>query len=346
MRKNAFVLLYLALGLGAAVAHAESTDLLGSADTGTFKAKKHTLLYALVEPKALRGESGAPADAKKKPVASKKPAAGGKRYPLVVFLHGAGGMGSERKTGRMGDGAGQFVETMTEDCYFFMPQASQIWSGVPWAPAPYSMKENDPDVLNNAVIECIEWLIENNAVDKDRVYIAGTSMGSMGMWDLACRKPELFAAGISCCGGFDASKAKKISKIKFRIFHGDADNIVPEAGSQAMYAALKEAGADVAYHVYPGGNHFIWEQTYRNKENIDWLFKQRRGAAKKDGSKSKAGEVAMAEDREIRTWTATKGATMEARLLETRGGKAVLAGADGVRKSIVIKQLSTEDQDY
>jgi predicted peptidase len=237
---------------------AEAADLnrLKEGDNGSFKAADgSTLLYALAEPE--------------------NPQAG-KRYPLVIFLHGAGGMGAERKSGRGSDGGSKFFQTMTEDCYFVMPQAWEIWSGIGWGKTPYKMNEKPTKVMQ-ALMEFIDWLSQEKAVDPDRVYVAGASMGSMGMWDLVCRRPELFAAGISCCGGFDARQAPKIAHIKFRIFHGDKDPWVPIAGSQAMFDAFKEAGAEVDFHIYEGAHHFIWDQTYGNKENLEWLFQQRRG---------------------------------------------------------------------
>jgi predicted esterase len=311
---------------------AADLNVLNESDRHTFNAKDGSkLLYALAEPE------------KAKP---------GKRYPLVVFLHGAGGMrpAGERNAQRSWDGAGQFYETMTEDCYFFMPQANSVWSGIAWEVLPYRMSSEPEKCQNQSVMECIEALLEDRkyAIDPDRVYLAGASMGSMGMWDLACRRPDLFAAGISCCGGFDAEQAPKIARIKFRMFHGDADNIVPPAGSKAMYEALKDAGADVEYHVYPGANHFIWEQTYRNKENLDWLFAQRRAATKstQEAAGAKSGDVPFDANREFRTWVSKSGAKLEAKLLETRGGKVVLSARDGSRKHISSAWLSPDDLDY
>ncbi|MHC4879983.1 MAG: carboxylesterase family protein [Planctomycetota bacterium] len=245
----------LAIVTCASVAGAADIKRLKAADNGSFKVSDgSTLLYALSEPEKLKQ---------------------GERYPLVVFLHGAGGMSGKRKTDRGKDGGDQFFQTMTEECYFFMPQASAIWSGIGWGKTPYKMKE-EPSRQMQQVIECIDWLLKEKAVDPDRIYVAGASMGSMGMWDLVCRRPKLFAAGIACCGGFDADQAAKIAHIKFRIFHGDKDPWVPIDGSQVMYDALKKAGADVEYHIYKGRDHFVWGPTFGNGKNLDWLFKQRR----------------------------------------------------------------------
>lgn len=218
------------LTLGISVSHANATDLnqLKDADNGSFKAADDsTLLYALSELQNLEN---------------------GKRYPPVLFLHGAGGKSAKRKWDRGKDGGWQFFQTMTEECYFFMPQAIEIWSGIGWGKVPYKMKEKSSQQMQR-LVECIEWFLKEKAVDPDHVFVAGASMGSMGMWNLVCRRPDLFAAGMACCGGFDARQAPKVAHIKSRIFHGDKDPWVPIQGSQVMHDALKAAGANVAAYV-------------------------------------------------------------------------------------------------
>jgi predicted peptidase len=96
----------LAIVTCASIAGAADIKRLKAADNGSFKVSDgSTLLYALSEPEKLKQ---------------------GERYPLVVFLHGAGGMSGKRKTDRGKDGGDQLFQTMTEECYFFMPQASAI----------------------------------------------------------------------------------------------------------------------------------------------------------------------------------------------------------------------------
>jgi len=247
--------LILGLCVSSGFVNADDVNRLREGDNGSFKAADGgTLLYALTEPKAVKAD---------------------KKYPLVIFLHGAGGISGERKADRGKDGADQFFQTMTEDCYFFMPQASEVWAGIGWGNAPYKMNDK-PTKQMQQVIECVEWLIKNKPVDADRVYVAGTSMGSMGMWDFVCRRPDLFAAGIACCGGFDAGQAPKIQHIRFRIFHGDKDPWVPYDGSKAMFEALKKAGADVEFKTYGGSDHFIWQPTYTDPKLLAWLFDQKR----------------------------------------------------------------------
>lgn len=64
--------------------------------------------------------------------------------------------------------------------------------------------------------------------------------------------------------------------VKFRIYHGDADNIVPVEGSRQAYKALKAAGADVEYIEFPGVNHGSWTPAFNDSEFMGWLFNQKK----------------------------------------------------------------------
>lgn len=68
----------------------------------------------------------------------------------------------------------------------------------------------------------------------------------------------------------------KLKGVPIRIFHGDADEIVPPEGSKIMAEALDKAGADVELTLYPGVGHNSWTRTYRDPEAIGWLFAQKK----------------------------------------------------------------------
>ena len=48
-------------------------------------------------------------------------------------------------------------------------------------------------------------------VDKNRIYVAGVSMGGYGVWDLITRYPDKFAAAIPICGGGEPDKVARNS---------------------------------------------------------------------------------------------------------------------------------------
>ena len=77
---------------------------------------------------------------------------------------------------------------------------------------------------------------------------------------------------------YDASglKIAKVKGVSWRLFHGDADDIVPVECSRRAYKVLKEAGADVEYIEFPGCNHGSWNPAFNYPGFMDWLFKQKR----------------------------------------------------------------------
>jgi len=61
------------------------------------------------------------------------------------------------------------------------------------------------------------------------------------------------------------------------VFHGAKDNLVPLKESQAMVDALKAAGGNPKFTIYPEAGHDSWTETYDSAEFWKWLLDQRRG---------------------------------------------------------------------
>ena len=106
-----------------------------------------------------------------------------------------------------------------------------------------------------AVKELLDMYLANPQVDKSRIYIMGLSMGAMGTYDMVSRFPDIFAAAVPICGTVNPTRLSAARNVAFRIFHGDADDVVPVAGSRQAYKVLKAAGASVEYIEFPGCNH-------------------------------------------------------------------------------------------
>ena len=110
-------------------------------------------------------------------------------------------------------------------------------------------------------------------MDKSRVYVMGLSMGGMATFDVAIRYPDIFAAAIPICGSVNPKRiTPALRPVKFRLFHGDADNVVPVEGSRHAYRALKAAGVTVDYVEFPGCNHGSWNPAFGYPDFMEWLF--------------------------------------------------------------------------
>lgn len=205
----------------------------------------------------------------------------GKKYPLIIFMHGAGERGSDNKL-QLLIGAQMFLNPVNREkhpAYVIFPQCpkDEYWA-FSKRPDSFIHLKADQTItpVSNAVKELIDTYLANPNVDKSRVYIMGLSMGGMATFDLVSRFPETFAAAIPICGAADTEKIAKVKGVSWRLFHGDADDIVPVECSRRAYKALKEAGADVEYIEFPGCNHGSWNPAFNYPGFMDWLFKQKR----------------------------------------------------------------------
>jgi predicted peptidase len=187
------------------------------------------------------------------------------KYPLVLFLHGAGESGNDLEKVKV-HGPPKRVAGGTQFPFVLVsPQAPEFgWK---------------PEVL----AALLDEVVATNRIDEDRVYVTGMSMGGAGTFALVAHQPERFAAAAPVCGfvrGGDAAKVAEKSKgVPFWIFHGAKDRVVPVAASRDMKEALGKAGAEVKYTEYPEADHDSWTETYENPEFYEWLLAQKRKGA-------------------------------------------------------------------
>jgi predicted peptidase len=113
-------------------------------------------------------------------------------------------------------------------------------------------------------------------IDKQRIYVTGSSMGGIGTWYLAAAYPDRFAAIAPICGGGDPKDAPKISHLPTWVFHGESDKTVSISESEKMVNALEECGCRIKFTTYPNTGHDSWTVTYQNPELYEWFLKHTR----------------------------------------------------------------------
>jgi predicted peptidase len=205
----------------------------------------------------------------------------GKRYPLVVFLHGAGERG--------GDNALQlkyFPEMMAKKeyrekyaCFVLAPQCptGKSWAGFGRRRQADSERPDEPADALKAVMQMMDKTIKENPIDAKRLYLTGLSMGGYGSWDWAAREPARFAAVVPICGGGDPSKAERLIKTPIWAVHGDKDEAVPVERSREMIEAIKKAGGEPKYTELAGVAHNSWTPAYSDPKGVvPWMFEQKK----------------------------------------------------------------------
>jgi predicted peptidase len=236
------------------------------------------------------------------------------KYPLILFLHGAGERGNDNtKPVRDNLGALIFARDSTQvkhPAFILAPQcpaAPNQWVDVPWGNGNY-VQDRTPisNELRN-VVDMLDSVLRMYSIDTNRLYAVGSSMGGFGTWDIVTRYPRKFAATIPVVGAGDPSKMGLISHMGIWAHHGDADPTVPVSGSRNMMMALESGGSKLyftncdfkscqgppkskvedtvsgrnpprhVYSEYRGLDHGLWYSAYSQYGGmIDWLFSFRK----------------------------------------------------------------------
>lgn len=193
---------------------------------------------------------------------------GAKRWPLILFLHGAGERGTNLAKVTV-HGPPKLVPK--QPGFPFIVASPQCPPGEVWS--------------DESLLALLDDLLARYKIDGSRVYLTGLSMGGYGTWSLACRAPSRFAAIAPICGGGEtirillprAGEAAALKSLGVWAFHGAKDTVVPLDESERMINAFKKAGCrDIQLTVYPDAGHDSWTETYANPKLFEWFLQHQR----------------------------------------------------------------------
>ena len=213
-----------------------------------------------------------------------------KRYPVILFLHGAGERGADGYLPLEGnEGAvswARSAEQAQRPCFVIAPQcpAEGRWTTT----STSSQKPFTPTPELDAAYEILKSVMTEYSIEETRVYVTGISMGGFGTWALGIAHPETFAALVPICGGGDPERAGTIADKPIWAFHHAGDPVVPVGMTRAIVRELETPENDlyyrpVLYTEYPVGDplergeHFSWVPAYQTEPMREWLFAQRLG---------------------------------------------------------------------
>ena len=197
-------------------------------------------------------------------------ATGTKRWPLIVFLHGSGGRGTDPRVLEGHPLPGTLARTTRFPAVVFSPQL----------PPPY-VWWSDFMVPVDALVLRLE---ARYRIDPRRVYLTGLSLGGFGTWSYGLRDPRRFAALVPIAGGYIQGSSAVPNDIcvlrtmPIWVFHGADDTIVYPYQSEVLVRALRRCGSRVVrLTLYPGVDHLgTWPRAYGDPALWKWLFAQRR----------------------------------------------------------------------
>jgi predicted peptidase len=212
-------------------------------------------------------------------------------WPVIVYLHGGGAQGLDALLPTVG-GLANDIRARRDafPAIALFPQASPnaTWS------------QSD---MQDLVLRELDQAMTEFHGDPARIYLAGYSMGGVGVYRMAYRWPQKFAALIVIAGRVEpstargetvseadrklysylvdkdpfAALARQIKSLPTWLFHGDADASVPVEQSRRMAAALQRVGTFVRYTEYYRGVHQETpNRAFADPDMLTWLWQQHR----------------------------------------------------------------------
>ena len=183
----------------------------------------------------------------------------GKRYPLILSLHGASQRSYEAYL------LASNKRQQAQPSFVLLPMAS-AYTG--WA-----NRDGSVGALGFA-IDVLDEVMARAPVDQARIYVTGHSMGGTGTFAALAYFPDRFAAGVAVNGTWFEEQAARLRDARLWAFHGETDPLFPIERTRAFIEAVKVAGGKPKFTMMKGIGHQS-PPAYDRAELWAWLFAQR-----------------------------------------------------------------------
>ncbi len=205
-----------------------------------------------------------------------------KEYPCILYMHSAGVRCDDNS--HINTAEAKFLRNFesgkyANECIVIAPCCPKTHKWVTvntWSEGKYDFTNTKIADYMVATLQLFADYREKLAIDDNRLYTYGMSMGGFAVWDLLARNPGMFAAAIPVAGAGDPTTVSNMGKTAIWIFHGTADEAVPYQSAVIMNDALTAIGrTDVKFTTFEGAGHGIWSKTADTEGMFDWLFSQK-----------------------------------------------------------------------
>ena len=205
----------------------------------------------------------------------------GMEVPLLLFLPGAGELGSDLS--RQFNQRGIFEKVTSDEfqkkhpCYLLVLSPPEEGSGSIVGYLPGGKPTPFQQVLHDALL-AVARTRKRPSVDSRRIYATGLSYGGAGAYGISFVYPGLFAAAVPVSSMvFESERIPESPPCNY--FHlcneGDHPN---QPLLDAFGARVRELGGDFRVGTFPNEGHNAWDAAWKEDAMWDWMFSKRRGA--------------------------------------------------------------------
>lgn len=186
-----------------------------------------------------------------------------KKYPVIFYMHGYG-----------------FVKNSFEYLVGSCPlRRERIPDQLPFILVAPKCNEESWLFRFETVSEFIKSIIDLPFIDKDKVFLTGSSMGGYTSWMLLQAHKEWFTASVICCGGgqYWAGGIGSFNGVAIKAVHGALDTTVLPREAEIMAQKINNAGGNVELIIHPDLAHDVWTRTFTDEKLYYWFLEQKKG---------------------------------------------------------------------
>jgi len=202
-----------------------------------------------------------------------RPAPSKNKYPLVVFFHGSGAIGTDNRS-QLGILPKLFAgpDVQADHPAFILAPQFAARSANYFMDSSRKLLASIPGAGLYAALELIDSLKQDPAIDTNRIYAVGFSMGGSTVINALALRPGMFAAGISISGIPLFNKLKQLAKTPIWLIHGTDDTENPIDSDVQLYKELRSKNNMLFWKLKGTTHDNVFTSTLLGQTLPHWLF--------------------------------------------------------------------------
>lgn len=189
-----------------------------------------------------------------------------KKWPVILFLHGACNRGTDGRS-QLVSGLAPSIRLRMADYPFLVvfPQCEDIESRVlgGWTDQPEDAER---------ALKILDTVENDYSVDKNHECLVGLSMGGSGAWKIAAAAPKRWAALVPVSAMTNMADAPKVAGIPTWVFHATSDPLVAPRVARDMVTAINAAGGRAHFTEVTKRAHDLSNVVFTQTALTDWLL--------------------------------------------------------------------------
>lgn len=197
----------------------------------------------------------------------------GKKYPLVLHLHGSGEAGNDNtmSLAHLHSILPLLIGPEQQDFFLLIPQCprnDRLWK---------FSDENDGNL--DIALALMQHVIDDNPIDEKRLSTFGLSSGGYGVWRLIMKHPDLFAAAVptSCAPPIEPWYLKQLLSTPIWSFCSKTDGSVNYSDIYEARQIINDAGGYFKFSHLDQDGHAAWRPAMDEYNSFAWMIAQKRG---------------------------------------------------------------------